>query len=132
MSSGLLNPLRRNIGFKLSLWYALIFLLSSGLLFMVAYYLLAAAIGRKDREVLDARLKEAAAVYQAGGVGGLRNWVRVQPTEFQNSLFVRLVGPFDMVNYISVPPDWVSFRDIPGWAGRFQERTIRFPQSVER
>ena len=76
MSSGLLDSLRRNIGLRLSLFYALIFTVSSVALLALAYYLLAAAIGSKDREVLEARLKEAAVVYEAGGVNALRGWVR--------------------------------------------------------
>ncbi len=70
MSSGLLESLRRNIGLRLSLLYALIFTVSSVALLALAYYLLAAAVGSKDREVLEARLKEAAVVYEAGGVSG--------------------------------------------------------------
>src|SRR5512133_76704 len=114
MFSGLLDPLRRSIGVRLSIWYALIFMLSNAALFMVAYYLLAGAIGKKDREVLESRLKEAGTIYQAGGGVALRNWVRSQPPEVQNSTFVRLLSPFNVATYVSVPPDWVSFRDIPG------------------
>jgi signal transduction histidine kinase len=133
MSSGLLERLRRNIGLRLSLWYALVFMFSSAALFALAYYLLAAAIGSKDREVLDARLKEAATVYQAGGSGGLREWARSQPPEVQNTMLVRLVNVFNMVSYIKVPPEWeVSVRDIPGWAGRLQVSSIRIPQNAER
>ena len=68
MFSALLKPLRRNIGLRFSLWYAVIFSLSSFALLTIAYYLLAVAVGTKDREVLDARLKEVATFYQAGGV----------------------------------------------------------------
>ena len=49
MSSGVLESLRRNFAVRLSLWYALLFTLSSLALFLVAYYLLAAAIGSKDQ-----------------------------------------------------------------------------------
>jgi signal transduction histidine kinase len=133
MSSGLLEPLRRNIGVRLSLWYALIFVLSSAALFMLAYYLLAAAIGSKDREVLEARLKEAAAVHEAGGTAGLRDWVRAQPLQVQNTMFVRLVNFFNIVTFVSAPEDWVSFRDVPGRAGiRQQVGVIRIPQNAER
>jgi signal transduction histidine kinase len=132
MSSGLLEPLRRNIGVKLSLWYALVFMLSSALLFVFAYYLLAGAIGSKDREVLEARLKEAATVYQAGGPGELRRWVGSLSPESRNTTFLRLVNFLGPPTYFSVPPDWVSFQDVPGWAGRLQVGTIRIPQSAER
>src|SRR5436190_7097487 len=83
MSSGLLDALRRNIGLRLSLWYALIFTLSSAALFALAYYLLAAAIGSKDREVINAQLREAAAVYESAGVAALQTWARSQPQQLQ-------------------------------------------------
>lgn len=132
MSSGLLDPLRRNIGLKLGLWYALVFMLSSALLFAFAYYLLANAIGRKDREVLEARLKEVVTIYQAGGPGALRRWVASMSQDTRDTTFLRLVNVFNISSYFSVPPDWVSFQDVPGWAGRLQVGTIRIPQSAER
>ena len=133
MSSGLLEPLRRNIGLRLSLLYALIFTLSSVALLALAYYLLAAAVEAKDREVLEARLKEAAVVFQVGGASGLQDWVRNQPEPVQNTMFVRLVNPDN--NYariISAPQDWLAFKDVPGWEGLLQTRYIRLPKNAER
>ena len=92
MSSGLLESLRRNVGLRLSLLYALIFSVSSVALLALAYYLLAAAVGNKDREVLEARLKAAAVVYQTGGIIGLRSWVASQPDEVQNTMSPRVPG----------------------------------------
>jgi signal transduction histidine kinase len=134
MFSGLLNPLRRNIGVRLSFLYAFIFTLSSLALFTLAYYLLAAAIASKDREVLEARLKEAAAIYESAGVRGLRNWAQNQPPEVRQSLFVRLVNVFNNVTFVSAPEDWVTFRDEPiGWEGyRRQVGVVRIPQNAER
>jgi signal transduction histidine kinase len=133
MSSGLLDPLRRNIGLRLSLFYALIFTVSSVALLALAYYLLAAAIGSKDREVLEARLKEAAVVYEAGGVNALRGWVRSQPVQVQNTMFVHLVNPLnnsDLV--ISAPEDWVALKDVPGWEGFLKTPYLRIPKNTER
>jgi signal transduction histidine kinase len=133
MSSGLLDPLRRNIGLRLSLLYALIFTVSSVALLALAYYLLAAAIGSKDREVLEARLKEAAVVYETGGAIGLRSWVHSQSVPVQNTMFVHLVNPLnnsDLV--ISAPEDWVAFKDVPGWEGYLRTPYIRIPQNAER
>ena len=134
MFSGLADILRRNIGVRLSLLYALIFTVSSLALFTLAYYLLAAAISSKDREVLEARLKEAAVTYEAGGVRALRNWVQNQPPDIQLTLFVRLVNVFNNVTLISAPQDWITFRDEPtGWEGyRRQVGTIRIPQNAEK
>src|SRR6266446_5760319 len=133
MFSGLLDSLRRNIGVRLSLWYALIFTLSSASVFTLAYYVLVAAIGNKDREVLDAKVKEAAVVFQAEGVNGLERWVRSQPAEVQNTMFVRLVNVLTGIDLvISAPGEWVGIRDVPGWEGFLKERFIRIPRTAER
>jgi signal transduction histidine kinase len=133
MSSGLLDPFSRNIGVRLSLWYALIFTMSTGAVLALAYYLLAAAVGSKDLEVLGARLKEAATVYAAGGPASLRQWARNQPPAVQKTMFLRLVNtPANLQVSISEPDDWVSFKDVPGWGGILKEKVIRIPQNAER
>jgi signal transduction histidine kinase len=133
MSSGLLEPLRRNIGLRLSLLYALIFTLSSVALLAIAYYTLATAVEAKDHEVLDARLKAAAGFVQAGGVSALQAWVGDQPEQVRNTMFVRLVNTNDnTVRIISAPQDWLAFKDVPGWEGLLQYRYIRIPQNAER
>ncbi len=57
----------RSITFRLNLWYALTFLLSVAVLFVALYFLVAAAVQRQDREIVEARLKELAAIYNNGG-----------------------------------------------------------------
>src|SRR5438270_10163189 len=113
MSFGRLESLRRNIGVRLGLWYAFVFALSSIALLSLAYYLLAAAIGRKDREVLESRLKEVGTVFQAGGVTAVRRWTQNQPAQVQHALYVRLINPFRGVDYVSFPDDWLTLRDVP-------------------
>jgi signal transduction histidine kinase len=133
MSSGLLDRLRRNIGLRLSLLYALIFTVSGVALLALAYYLLAAAIGSKDREVLEARLKEAAVIYQAGGVEALRGWVRSQPEPVQNTMFVHLVNLLNNSDVvISAPEDWVTLKDVPGLEGNLRTPYLRIPKNAER
>src|SRR5436309_7653239 len=127
MFSALLDPLRRNIGVRLSLLYALIFTLCSAAMFTLAYYLLVAAIGSKDREVLEARLTEAAAVYQNGGVNALRNWAGNQPPEIQNTMFVRLVNLYTEAEFpITAPGDWVGIRVFPGGGVFLKSRSFAF------
>lgn len=133
MSFAPLDSLRRSIGVRLSLWYALIFVVSNAALFSLAYYLLAAAVGSKDRELLDGQLKEAASLYAGpGGARALRNWVQNQPEQVQNTLLVQLVNSYTHISMlINVPKDWVQFRDVPGLEG-VQERFIRVPLNAER
>lgn len=132
MYSSLLDRLRRNIGVKLGLWYALIFTLSSAALFMLAYYLLAAAIGSKDREVLVTQLKAAATAYESAGVVGLRAWVADQPPQLRNTMLVRLAHRHGLGLLINAPPDWVSIRDVPGFEGFLKEPFIRIPLDAEK
>jgi signal transduction histidine kinase len=134
MSFGPLDGLRRNIGIRLSLWYALVFTLSSLALLTLAYYLLAAAVGRKDREVLEARLKEVATLYQAGGVRAVRDWVDNQPPQLRHNLYIRLVNIYSRVDFVSFPEDWVSLRDVPTGREGFRQQVpvVRIPQSEER
>jgi signal transduction histidine kinase len=133
MSFGLLETVRRNIGLRLSLLYAFIFTLSSVALLALAYYLLAAAVGNKDREVLEARLREGAVVFETGGIIGLRSWVASQPPEVQNNMFVHLVNPDNNTDLvISAPEDWVAFKDVPGFEGFLQTPYLRIPQNAER
>jgi signal transduction histidine kinase len=133
MFSGPLDSLRRNIGVRLGFWYALVFMLSTAALFVLAYYLLAAAIGAKDREVLEAQLKEAASTYESGGVSALRNWVQDLPVQVKNTMLVRLVNSFTHVALVvNAPPDWVTYRDIPGSEGFFKVRFIRVPLNAEK
>jgi signal transduction histidine kinase len=133
MSSGLLD-LRRNVGVRLSLWYAFIFSLSGFGLLTLAYYLLSAAITSKDNEVFEARFKEAAAVYEAGGVNAFRAWFRGQPQQLQQTHLVRLVSAFNTLRFISVPTNWVAVRDVPvGREGYHRkEGVVRIPQSAKR
>jgi signal transduction histidine kinase len=129
MFSGLLDWLPRNIALRLSLWYALVFTLSSFALLTLAYYLLAAALGSKDREVLEAKLKEAGAVYEAAGVPGLRNWSQSQPPQF-----IWLTDMLGQAVWASVPPDWVALTNVPtGFQGlQRQVEYVRIPQSAAR
>ena len=131
-SPGGLAALGRNIAVRLSLWYVLVFTVSSAALFILAYYLLARAVGSKDQEVLEARLKEAAAIYDASGIAALRNWVNSQPPEIQSTTFVRLINIFNTVVYASAPTDWVTFRDVPGWEGYRRVPYLRVPKNAER
>lgn len=134
MSLNLLNAIRRNIGVRLSLWYALLFTASSAALFALAFYLLSGAITSKDQEVLQARLREISAVYNLRGIGGLRAWTQAQPLEAQRVLFIRVIGVFNNVTFLSAPEEWITFKEVPtGFEGyRRQVGVVRLPHTAER
>jgi signal transduction histidine kinase len=133
MSSGLLDTLRRNVGIRLGIWSALIFGVSSLVLLTVAYYLLAAAVGSKDRELLQERLREYATVYQAGGLRALRDTIQ-QEQGTQRTFFVRMVSAWNDIAFVNAPDDWITFHDIPsGFAGyRRKVGVLRIPKNAEK
>lgn len=133
MFYGPFEKLRRNIGVRLGLWYAAIFTCSCIALFALAYYVLTAAIGSKDREVLQARLREYAAVYQNGGLSELRAVIR-QEESGQKLFFVRLVSAWNNIAYVDAPDDWITFKDIPSGLAGYRQRVgiIRIPKNAEK
>ncbi len=134
MSFGLLNAVRRNVGVRLGLWYAFIFACGSVALLGVAYYLLVTVIANKDRELVQARLREYAALYHAGGLPALRNTLQVEQ-ENQKTFFVRVVNVWDDVVLANVPNDWITFHDVGRFADyrrRVGEVVVRVPKDAER
>lgn len=135
MSSNLLERLRRRVGFRLGLWFALLFLLSSAALFVLTYYLLASAIQNRERILLEARLKEATRLYQNGGVSALREWVQNQPPKLQKMFFVRLVNTGNSVALLNAPEDWATFHDTAtNWEEYRHDsgEVIRLPKDEEK
>lgn len=98
----------RSLTFRLSLWYALVFTFSAGALFVALYFLVAAAVQRKDREIVEARLKEVAAIHHAGGTSALRRWASRNDSSSEK-LFVRVVSPWKEVVFLTAPEEWVTF-----------------------
>ncbi len=110
MSSNLFKHWGRSFAVRLTLGYAMIFTLSAVVLFGLLYILLATALERKDREVIEARLKECAAVYASGGLPALRNLVQLNSTDESKSksFFVRVTGNLGSVLFVNVPNDWLQ------------------------
>jgi len=133
MSSGLIKIARRNVGVRLGLWYAFIFACSSVALLGLAYLLLANAIGNKDREVVQARLREYATLYQNGGLAALQDSIQ-EEHESQQTFFIRLANEWNDVSFANVPKDWVTFKDVPGGLAGYRHRVgvIRIPKNAEK
>src|SRR5262245_19077731 len=107
MSLNLLSRVGRTVTFRLNLWYASIFIVSAAVLFFLVYLLLAAAVEGKDAEIIEARLKEYAAIYQSSGLRTLEAWLR-SAHESHQALFVRLITPRKTTTLFRVPQDWID------------------------
>jgi hypothetical protein len=133
MSFDLINSARRNVGVRLGLWYAFIFACSSVALLGLAYLLLANAIGNKDREVLQARWREYATLYQAGGLRALQNALEREQGSPQTFL-VRVANVWNEVLFSNAPDDWWTVSEIPGGLAGVRQSVdvIRIPRTAER
>ena len=124
----------RSFSFRLNLYYAVIFVISSGVLFTLSYWLLSVAIERRDRDVLQARLSEMATIYNNGGVVGLRrDLARNTASPGQRSLYVRVENRRREVILLSAPQEWVTVdvEELPlGW--QREKAYVRVPQGQER
>src|SRR5688500_17224906 len=110
MSSGRLDALRGALGFRLGLWYAVVFLGSSLLLVAVTYVLLAASLRQRDRELIQATLARYASAYEAGGLGRLNRVIAADRVAGSyEPMLVRVLAGDEQAIYLSMPSDWSRF-----------------------
>ncbi len=123
----------RSINFRLNIWYALTFLLSVAGLFLALYFLIAAAVQRQDREIVEARLKELAAIYNSGGAVALHTWVRRSEDARREKLFIRIVNRWNEVIFLSAPEEWVNYEPPEFNFGMARQVvTVRVPRDQQR
>jgi len=104
-----LNRFLRTAGFRLTLWYSGIFILSSLLLFSLTYFILSTSLHRQDREAIHTKLKELSSFYQAGGIKSLERQVSVRKKfERQNPFFVRVADGSNRTLFLVIPYQWVE------------------------
>jgi signal transduction histidine kinase len=134
MSLRLLNQLSRTISFRLNLWYASIFILSAAALFVLLYTLLSVDIDRKEREVIEARLKEYSAVYRTGGASALQHWINQNDRNgHQRAFFVVAFNRFGRLLLLEVPPEWIELeRKLALGPFQVREGWLRIPKDEER
>jgi signal transduction histidine kinase len=102
--------LQHTLGFRLALWYAVIFVVSSLALTGLTYVLVAASLRQYDREIIGNALVQYANAYQVGGVVALREEIRrTQATAAPGPMLVRTVGERQVVTFLSRPSEWPEF-----------------------
>ena len=124
---------RRTIGFRLNLWYALIFTASASLLFFLFYFLLSIGLTRKEYEVINERLKEYEEIYENGGLATLNRWVN-SSQERQKSFFVRVVNAWNVDVLLIVPEEWkiaVDSTTLQIRRNEFRTGWLRIPKDDE-
>jgi signal transduction histidine kinase len=129
-----LNNLARHFAFRLSLWYAFIFALSTTVLLALFYYVMANAFQGKDKELILSQLKQYATVYQAGGAQALHERAKLEnnPSD-PNSFYVDLVYPDRSLVTVIRPNDWSGFPFQQNLVETWHEFEInRSPKNAEK
>ena len=105
-----LNKLRRSLAFRLTLWYAGIFSISTFLAFFFFYSLVIDALGRQVDEDLTRQLRAFSGIMQVDGLEGVRR-IALQETQAggENARLIRLLSRFGTEFSVS---DQAYWRDI--------------------
>ena len=118
MSLKRVERLWHSFALRLSLWYAATFTFSAIVLFGLLYFLLISFFDRSEREIIQERLKECAAVYESGGLRALKDTVNQrQFTENEGPFFVEVTGPLGNVALLVAPAEWVDFSNLTSMFG---------------
>ena len=130
MSLSRIERVWQSFAFRLSLWFAGAFTVSAAILFALLYFLLTSFFEESEREIIRARLKECAAVYETRGLPALSEMVH--RTEFDHNegpFFVRVVGPLHSVLLVVAPEDWTGETNtLGGDEGKGGNSWLRIPK----
>ncbi|RLC26857.1 MAG: two-component sensor histidine kinase [Deltaproteobacteria bacterium] len=132
MSSRPLNLLRKTVGFRLTLWYSGIFILSSLLVFVLAYFLLSSSLARQDHDTIRLKLKSLSTLYRAGGMDLLERQAFMEKKfEKKRPLFIRVSEKDGRTLFLLIPYQWSGFdiRRLEKASPRPGEDWIRIPST---
>ena len=93
-------------GLRLGLWYATLFVIGAIAIVFLTYYLTAASLAQRDRQIIEQKLGEYAAVYARGGLRALADDVRAEQRTAPERLFVRVVDRGAEALVLSMPEGW--------------------------
>jgi signal transduction histidine kinase len=93
-------------GLRIALWYATLFVAGSMAIIFLTYYLTAASLTQRDRQIINAKLGEYAAAYRRAGIDGLAATVRAEQSTAPERLFVRVVDRGAEAVVLSNPNGW--------------------------
>ena len=103
MSSSDHNRPRGSFGLRLNLLFAAVVTCVSVVVFLVAYYLLAANIREQDQNLIEARLEVYQAWYAEGGLAGLTSRFAAREDSGKETFFVRVMGPGHVALFVNLP-----------------------------
>jgi len=97
---------RQTFGLRLALWYATLFVIGAIAIVMLTYWVASASLERRDREIINGKLGEYAAVYSRGGIDALADTVQAEQRTAPERLFVRVLDRGTEAVVLSNPGPW--------------------------
>lgn len=109
MYYGFLDRTRRTLGFRMTVWYSLLFFVSSLVTFGFLFFFVRSSVRQRDREAIQAEATEFASFYKSGGIDALKKQVLLEREALgRNSMLVRVAGPQDETLFFSSPDQWTD------------------------
>jgi signal transduction histidine kinase len=96
----------RTFGLRLALWYATLFVVGAIAIVFLTYFLTAASLAQRDRQIINAKLGEYSAAYARGGFRALADTVRAEQRVAPERLFVRVANRGAEALVLSMPEGW--------------------------
>ncbi len=107
MSSRSLSTLRRSTGFRLTVWYALVFILSWLVLFSAGFTIVNTSVRSKDQQIVTEMLEKYRVISGNQGVDALIETLkRDQLSHITGGFFVMVKAPDQSLLYLSLPYEW--------------------------
>ncbi len=135
MLSKQLRRVGKTLGFRLTLWYAAIFIFSSALLFGLAYFLVSAATREYDQKLVQAKMSEYVLMEQTEGLQALAREIRLEEEgNLESGFLVRLADARNLTLSLTVPNHWrrIDLRKIETQAVPAAEAQWQFSVSKGR
>lgn len=102
-----LSNLRRSTGFRLTFWYALIFILSWLILFSAGFTIVNKSVRSKDQQIVTEMLKKYLVIARNQGIDNLLSTLkRDQLSHITGGFFVMVKAPDQALLYLSLPYEW--------------------------
>ncbi|HSO61296.1 MAG TPA: HAMP domain-containing sensor histidine kinase [Desulfobacterales bacterium] len=129
-----LRHIRTTLSFRLTIWYAAIFIFSSLILFALTFYLVSSTIRVYDQKVAQAKISEYALVERADGLPVLIRSIRIeQENNLENGLLIRLADSENRTLTETIPSRWkaADLKKIEESSVPVSEEQWRLPVSNE-
>ena len=105
----IIDEARKSLGFRLTLWYSAIFILSSLVICVVCYVFLSTSL-RDNRKAIESKVRQYVAIEQKRGIGSVEYAASLrQGAKRRKSFFVRILDNKGQVVFVNSSHLWERF-----------------------